>query len=446
MAECNNQAVENVKSNIASQIAALENEINDMQQTISRLENCNGTEENPHNHSSEIGSLNAQISANEELIRQLTELLKAVTEAKETMEEADRRLRELVEEYQQGKTKRMTLTSAILSVNMECLEEKHKAGMISEEEYQLEFKTLIDKYNVEFEKEKIDRFGLVGAFGVVNKNTIIEACRLSGINYIERDDKAIPVISGEDSAKKYMKMLYGNKGVVDYLKRKDQGFYFYNLEQHTEIPIFDIITIDDTNVGGRTYDKHSGMFDDKTQINVYMLCKEANVDYYLILATALHESSCQKEPADYNGKSTASGTMQILDSTYSAYALKSGQYYDEYSNIRTMAEKMGADYSEKDNLLTNISIAISSYSEWLSNSWAIDNEIQAVNHYGEGSNYNIISKNKKGHNIYSSDHSNWELAPSTLEIVYYRDVIANKVGEKTWGVNKYYDLEGNPII
>ena len=146
MAECNNQAVENVKSNIASQIVALENEINNMQQTISRLENCKGTEENPHNHSSEIGSLNEQISANQELIRQLTELLIAVTEAEKTMEEADRRLRELVEEYQQGKTKRMTPTSAILSINMECLEEKHKAGMISEEEYNQHFNELSELY------------------------------------------------------------------------------------------------------------------------------------------------------------------------------------------------------------------------------------------------------------------------------------------------------------
>ncbi len=146
MAGCNNQAVENVKSNIASQIAALQNEINDMQQTVSRLKNCKGTEENPHNHSSEIGSLNEQISANQELIRQLTELLIAVTEAEKTMEEADRRLRELVEEYQQGKIKRMTPTSAILSINMECLEEKHKAGMISEEEYNQHFNELSELY------------------------------------------------------------------------------------------------------------------------------------------------------------------------------------------------------------------------------------------------------------------------------------------------------------
>ena len=146
MAECNKQAVEDVKRNIESQIATLQNEINDMQQTISRLSSCNGTKENPHNHSSEIGSLRSQISANQSTIEQLRSLLKAVMDAKTTMEEADRRLRELVEEYQQGKTKRMTLTSAMLSVNMECLEEKHKAGMISEEEYNQHFKKLSEMY------------------------------------------------------------------------------------------------------------------------------------------------------------------------------------------------------------------------------------------------------------------------------------------------------------
>ncbi len=146
MAECNKQAVEDVKRNIESQIASLQKEIDSMNQTISRLSSCNGTKENPHNHSSEIGSLRSQISANQSTIEQLRSLLKAVMDAKTTMEEADRRLRELVEEYQQGKTKRMTLTSAMLSVNMECLEEKHKAGMISEEEYNQHFKKLSEMY------------------------------------------------------------------------------------------------------------------------------------------------------------------------------------------------------------------------------------------------------------------------------------------------------------
>ena len=161
MAGCNNQAVENVKSNIASQIVALQNEINDMQQTISRLENCNGTKENPHNHSSEIRSLDAQISANEELIRQLTELLIAVTEAEKTMEEADRRLRELVEEYQQGKTKRMKLTSAMLYDEMKILEEEHKAEMIDPHEYEGTLAHLKKQYietlqfEIEMKKERL---------------------------------------------------------------------------------------------------------------------------------------------------------------------------------------------------------------------------------------------------------------------------------------------------
>ena len=154
MAECNNQTVENVKSNIQSQIVALENEINNMQQTISRLKNCNGTEENPHNHSSEIGSLNAQISANQALIEKLRSLLEAVTEAKETMEEADRRLRELVEEYQQGKIKRMTLTSAMLSDEMKILNEEYNAGM-SPYEYEGTLAHLKEQYieTLQFEIE-----------------------------------------------------------------------------------------------------------------------------------------------------------------------------------------------------------------------------------------------------------------------------------------------------
>ena len=99
MAECNKQAVEEVKRNIESRKEFLQNEINNMRETISRLSKCNGTKENPHNHNSEIASLRSQISANEALIAQLSSLLNAVEEATKTMEEADRELRSLVEAY-----------------------------------------------------------------------------------------------------------------------------------------------------------------------------------------------------------------------------------------------------------------------------------------------------------------------------------------------------------
>ena len=77
------------------------------------------------------------------------------------MEEADRRLRELVEEYQKGKIKRMTLTSAMLSDEMKILNEEYNAGMISPYEYEGTLAHLKEQYietlqfEIEMKKERL---------------------------------------------------------------------------------------------------------------------------------------------------------------------------------------------------------------------------------------------------------------------------------------------------
>ena len=219
MAGCNNQAVENVKSNIASQIAALENEINNMQQTISRLKNCNGTKENPHNHSSEIGSLNAQISANQALIEKLRSLLEAVTEAKETMEEADRRLRELVEEYQQGKIKRMTLTSAMLSDEMKILNEEYNAGMISPYEYVGTLAHLKEQYietlqfEIEMKKERLPNVS--GNSSEYNRlQEEIKKNTETLISFVELNNMTYPKSLDEQKADELRKEIYDLEDIL----------------------------------------------------------------------------------------------------------------------------------------------------------------------------------------------------------------------------------------
>lgn len=197
MAECNKQAVEDVKRNIESQIASLQKEIDSMNQTISRLSSCNGTKENPHNHSSEIGSLRSQISANQSTIEQLFSLLKAVMDAKTTMEEADRKLRELVEAYQQGKTERMKLTSAILYDEMKILEEEYKAGIINSYEYEGTLVHLKEQYietlqsEIDMHKERIKHIsGSSSEYDKIQKEINDKTKEL--ISFVDSNDMIYP--------------------------------------------------------------------------------------------------------------------------------------------------------------------------------------------------------------------------------------------------------------
>ena len=212
MAECNKQAVEDVKRNIESQIASLQKEIDSMNQTISRLSSCNGTKENPHNHSSEIGSLRSQISANQSTIEQLFSLLKAVMDAKTTMEEADRKLRELVEAYQQGKTKRMKLTSAILYDEMKILEEEYKAGIINSYEYEGTLVHLKEQYietlqsEIDMHKERIKHIsGSSSEYDKIQKEINDKTKEL--ISFVDLNDMIYPKSLDEQRADELRKEI-----------------------------------------------------------------------------------------------------------------------------------------------------------------------------------------------------------------------------------------------
>jgi len=63
--------VDNVIRNIIFTINALKTANNQLESEISRLSNCKGTTENPHDHSSEIASIRKTIDNNEEKIKKL---------------------------------------------------------------------------------------------------------------------------------------------------------------------------------------------------------------------------------------------------------------------------------------------------------------------------------------------------------------------------------------
>ena len=100
---------------------------------------------------------------------------------------------------------------------------------------------------------------------------------------------------------------------------------------------FDKLTVAETQVGGRTYAEHSGSLPIDIQKLVYNMCSDLNVDPNMIFAIALHESGFEAdaglENKDYNGSSSASGYMQLLDDTWKYYSTASGAYYDRYIDI-----------------------------------------------------------------------------------------------------------------
>ena len=242
-----------------------------------------------------------------------------------------------------------------------------------------------------------------------------------------------PRINGATDAKTYYDVQNNPDKYLDKIYDVIENYYH----------IYDTVTIEATNVGGRTCQEHTGTLTKQMQLDFALLSIYAEVDYTLILGTMLHESSWQEEPPDWNGTSTASGCMQLLDSIYNDYAADSGAYYDEYSDMRALAEKLGADFSQKNDFLANATVGMCAYMEWQSYSFGADIS-QVVNHYGDGStveeNYYYVNGEKKY--LPSID---WVLSSSTIEILYYRDLLALEAGIEPWYIGKLYDKDGNRL-
>ena len=92
----NYEQVDNVIRNIIFTINALKAANNQLESEISRLSNCNGTAENPHNHSSEIASIRKTIDNNEEKIKKLDSIWKGLTSFKDNVILKDSELAESI--------------------------------------------------------------------------------------------------------------------------------------------------------------------------------------------------------------------------------------------------------------------------------------------------------------------------------------------------------------
>ena len=172
------------------------------------------------------------------------------------------------------------------------------------------------------------------------------------------------------------------------------------------------------------------------QSYIYDICQKEKVDYYLVVGTILHESSC-----DPNLKisSSASGYMQLMDSTWHSYTDPS--YIPPWSNnnegsaaavkrhnelYKYVQENYNANIYKKNDPYMNIAVGIASYSD-LINSYPDMSDV--VQHYGEGSLVKFEC-----------------MVSSSSEILYYRDILANQANQPTWYIDKYYTIEGQSLI
>lgn len=165
------------------------------------------------------------------------------------------------------------------------------------------------------------------------------------------------------------------------------------------------------------------------QAFVYNISQLANVDYYLVMGTILHESGANPSLENDFG---AKGLMQITPVVINHLGTPGQHKFDDYAYLRDYAVENGANINDIFDPRYNITLGVSSYADW-STSYSFGNDIaQVVNHYGEGSTRN--SGQTPG--------SKWILAPSTYEILYTRDVLAQQKKEETWYMGDLYYEDG----
>lgn len=179
------------------------------------------------------------------------------------------------------------------------------------------------------------------------------------------------------------------------------------------------LSMESVTVGKRTYSAQSGTLSYRDEALIQELCEASGVDYYLVFAIILHESSCKPEKT--NPQSGAAGLMQIMPGNWSAYTSESGQYYERYKNLREIGSKYDADFSDMLNTAANITVGVSMILEWR-RILKTDDMQTIIGGYGEGKN-----------------------SAATYEILYYRDYMANAAGKSTWYVGKLYTLDGKRL-
>lgn len=152
----------------------------------------------------------------------------------------------------------------------------------------------------------------------------------------------------------------------------------------------------------------------------YALAGMLNIDYYLVLAFILHESG--EDPEAHNTDifddpmQQASGLMQIIPYWHSAYQ-EGGQYYSNYTDVIAFAEQNGADINNLFDPLGNITIGIMMLNEQRKLCNDPTDMRELVGRYGEDD------------------------SPSTIEILYYRDLLAMQAGVEPWYSDEYYSSQ-----
>lgn len=209
-------------------------------------------------------------------------------------------------------------------------------------------------------------------------------------------------------------------------------------------PIFDSLYVPETTVGGQKYGGATGQLSPELQGQIGELSERSGVDYYLLLATALHESGCSDNPAfESTDPFGAKGMMQVMKSTWDDAVTPGGINYKNGEDLREWAQAQGADFSNVRDSLANITVGTTLYREW--NKLYPEDVKQAVNHYGEGSNVlGNFTISPEGKRVYKKG-SEWALAPSCYEVLYFRDYLANEKGAETWYVGELYDINGNRL-
>ncbi|MGN0654214.1 MAG: hypothetical protein ACI4KD_04790 [Oscillospiraceae bacterium] len=155
----NFEQVDNVIRNIIFTINALSMTNNQLESEASRLSKCNGTKENPHNHSAQIASIRKIIYNNKEKIEQLKSICEDLKAFKENAISGDKRLADLIDSPEKFAA---YMAGVLNSYGQISINSKSDYDMF------MEAKELVEVVGIEF----IERTGVKMVDGMKNKYNI----------------------------------------------------------------------------------------------------------------------------------------------------------------------------------------------------------------------------------------------------------------------------------
>lgn len=208
------------------------------------------------------------------------------------------------------------------------------------------------------------------------------------------------------------------------------------------IPIFPPVTLPelarrDEEPGERANDpvlnepQHTLNLSTEMQKYIYNMCQMSGVDYFLVLAIIAHETDSKPESGNASG---TQGLMQFSENNkvdYQPYDKNgnAGQNYLNYSAVRQIidhAQENGANLNDLHDPLTSVAYGISTYYVFY--------QMSAENAEGVPRLQWALWKYGGGDTV--DDHI-------VREIVYYRNLLAEACGEKTWNFGLELEWEVN---